>query len=245
MTQKPVAEDGPRGAGESPPPPPGREAEEAGRTSTPGRTSGPEVREAQGGTEEAGRMPAPEVADKQAAEQAADQVSEDLDELTATRRERDEYLELAQRTRADFDNYRKRVAKEASEALARGRATLARDLIPVLDNLERALKAAGVDPDNAAATSPGEAPSEGVSAQEPLALARGVALVSRELRSALEGAGVQAYDPVGERFDPAWHEALSTRVAEGTEPGIVVETLERGYRLDGQVLRPARVVVSE
>jgi molecular chaperone GrpE len=230
MTQKPVAEDGPRGAGESP---------------ARGRASGPEVREAQGGTEEAGRTSTPEVADKQAAEQAADQVSEDLDELTATRRERDEYLELAQRTRADFDNYRKRVAKEASEALARGRATLARDLIPVLDNLERALKAAGVDPDDAAATSPGEAPSEGVSAQEPLALARGVALVSRELRSALEGAGVQAYDPVGERFDPAWHEALSTRAAEGTEPGIVVETLERGYRLDGQVLRPARVVVSE
>jgi molecular chaperone GrpE len=226
MTQKPVAEDGPRGAGESPPP-------------TPGRASGPEVREVQGGTEEAGRVSAPEAPDKQ----AADQVSEDLDELTATRRERDEYLELAQRTRADFDNYRKRVAKDSSEALARGRATLARDLIPVLDNLERALKAAGVDPDSAAATSPVEAPSEEVSAQE--ALARGVALVTRELRSALASAGVQAYDPVGERFDPAWHEALSTRAVEGTEPGIVVETLERGYRLDGQVLRPARVVVSE
>src|SRR5258708_2057050 len=76
---------------------------------------------------------------------AADQVERDLDELGATKRERDEYLELAQRTRADFDNYRKRVAKETSEALARGKAELARELLPVIDNLERALEA-GRDP---------------------------------------------------------------------------------------------------
>jgi molecular chaperone GrpE len=61
----------------------------------------------------------------------------------------------------------------------------------------------------------------------------------------LERAGVKAYDPAGERFDPSWHEAISTRAEEGTDAGTVVETLERGYRLDGQVLRPARVVVSE
>src|SRR6476661_5804078 len=70
---------------------------------------------------------------------AADQVERDLDELGETKRERDEYLELAQRTRADFENYRKRVAKETSEALARGKAGLARQLLPALDNLERAL----------------------------------------------------------------------------------------------------------
>jgi molecular chaperone GrpE len=77
------------------------------------------------------------------------------------------------------------------------------------------------------------------------ALSKGVVLVLGELRSVLKRAGVEAYDPAGERFDPAWHEALSTKPAEGGEPGTVVETLERGYRLDGQVLRPARVVVSE
>ena len=185
--------------------------------------------------------PAPEEAGGVA--EAADQVAEDIDELTATKRERDEYLDLAQRTKADFDNYRKRVAKENSEALARGRAELARDLIPVVDNLERALRAAGVDPDGADEAA-ADAPSEEVSARD--AMARGVALVLRELRSALESAGVEAYDPAGEPFDPAWHEALSTRPgAEGSKPGVVVETLERGYRLDGQVLRPARVVVSE
>ena len=186
----------------------------------------PEARESEGASEEAGQV-----------------VADDLDELGATKRERDEYLELAQRTKADFDNYRKRVAAEARAAEARGRAQLARELIPVLDNLERAVGAAGVDPD-APEGGPADAPSEEVSARD--ALARGVALVLRELRATLERAGVQAYDPAGERFDPAWHEALSTRPApEGGEPGTVLETIERGYRLDGQVLRPARVIVSE
>src|SRR5690349_4307440 len=76
------------------------------------------------------------------AKDAASEVEKDLDELGIAQRERDEYLELAKRTRADFDNYRKRVAKETSEALTRGKADLARDLIPVVDNLERALQSA-------------------------------------------------------------------------------------------------------
>jgi molecular chaperone GrpE len=182
------------------------------------------------------------------ADDAGAQVAEDLDELNEAKRERDEYLELAQRTRADFENYRKRVAKEASEALARGKAELARDLLPVIDNLERALQAAGVGgPDQARGRDleqgASEAPSEEVSARE--ALARGVALVLEELRAKLKEAGVEAYDPHGERFDPELHEALSTRKAEGTESGVVLETVEKGYRLNGQVLRPARVVVSD
>ncbi|HZA58094.1 MAG TPA: nucleotide exchange factor GrpE [Solirubrobacterales bacterium] len=178
-----------------------------------------------------------------AAERAAEAVSEDLDELTTAQRERDEYLELARRTKADFDNYRKRVARDTHEALVRGRAELARSVVPVLDNLERAVGAAGVDPNALAPSGGADSPSEEVSAHD--ALARGVALVLRELRETLAKAGVEAYDPMGESFDPAWHEALSTRRAENAEPGIVVETLERGYRLDGQVLRPARVIVSE
>src|SRR6476619_477699 len=78
---------------------------------------------------------------------AADQVERDLDQLGETKRERDEYLELAQRTRADFENYRKRVARETSEALSRGKAELARDLLPVIDNLERALDSSSADAD--------------------------------------------------------------------------------------------------
>jgi molecular chaperone GrpE len=158
-------------------------------------------------------------------EGSADQVERDLDELGETKRERDEYLELAQRTRADFENYRKRVAKDTSEALARGKAELAREVLPVIDNLERAL-ASGSDP----------------AAHE--ALVKGVGLVLDELRGKLSGAGVESFDPKGEKFDPQLHEALSTQPAEDAESGVVLETLEKGYRLNGQVLRPARVVVS-
>lgn len=175
---------------------------------------------------------------------AEKQLERDLDELGETRRERDEYLELAKRTRADFENYRKRVAKETSEALSRGKAELARDLIPVVDNLERALESARPRDQ----TAPISARSDSLSSAEEAAndaLARGVSLVLEELRSKLGAAGVETYDPVGERFDPELHEALSTRAEEGTDPGLVLETVEKGYRLNGQVLRPARVVVSK
>jgi molecular chaperone GrpE len=179
------------------------------------------------------------------ASESAAAVDADLDALLAdVRRERDEYLELARRARADFDNYRKRAARDAEEAERRGKAALARQLVPALDNLERALRAAGIDPETGAAGPAGEAPSEEVSAHE--ALARGVALVYGELRAALERAGVETYDPTGERFDPNEHEALSVRAGAGAvDSGVVIETLEKGYRLDGQVLRAARVVVSE
>ncbi|MGH2979473.1 MAG: nucleotide exchange factor GrpE, partial [Solirubrobacterales bacterium] len=138
--------------------------------------------------------------------------------------ERDEYLQLAQRTKADFENYRKRVARESAEAEARGRASLAQSLLPVLDNLERALAAAQpIDRDTA-----------------PSHLAEGVKLVYEELAGVLRGAGIESYEPTGEPFDPAWHEAMMTRPGE---EGQVLEVLEKGYRLNGQVLRPARVIV--
>ena len=165
-------------------------------------------------------------ADAESGNGAGDQVARDLDELGETKRERDEYLELAQRTRADFENYRKRVAKETSDALARGKAELARELLPAIDNLERALQS-------------------GSEASAHEALTHGVKLVLEELQAKLAGAGVEAFDPTGERFDPQLHEALSTQPAEGTEAGVVLETLEKGYRQNGQVLRPARVVVSK
>ena len=206
-----------------------------------------------GADEESSRQePEPGGADAAASEAsesgAADDgllVEEDLDALLAdVKRERDEYLGLAQRAKADFDNYRRRAARDAAEAERRGRALLAGALVPVVDNLERALLAAGVSPAaGGGGTTAAEAPSEEVSAHE--ALARGVALVHAELVGALERAGVKSYDPAGERFDPAVCEAVSTRTDEGVEAGTVVETLERGYRLDGQVLRPARVIVSE
>jgi molecular chaperone GrpE len=160
----------------------------------------------------------------------ADQVQDDLDALLAdTQRERDEYLDLAKRTKADFENYRKRMAADVQAAVARGKGELLRDVVPVLDDLERAIQAAGLDP-------------EGDSDD---GLAHGVLLVFRSLRDSLSRNGVEAVDPKGEKFDPTAHEALSTVAAEGVESGTVVEVMQKGYRLGEQLIRPARVVVSE
>jgi molecular chaperone GrpE len=158
-------------------------------------------------------------------------------------RERDEYLDLAQRTRADLENFRKRSARESSDAERRGRAHVARGLVPAVDNLERALQAAGVDLDPASATESPDPASREVSAHE--ALAAGVALVHGEIVGALRAAGVESFDPAGEKFDPNRHEALSARpAANGEESGIVAETIQRGYELGDVLIRPARVVVT-
>ena len=163
--------------------------------------------------------------------------------LAQLERERDEYLDLAQRTRAELENFRKRSARESSDAERRGRAHVARGLVPAVDNLERALQAAGVDLDPASATESPDPASREVSAHE--ALAAGVALVHGEIVGALRAAGVESFDPAGEKFDPNRHEALSARpAANGEESGIVAETIQRGYELGDVLIRPARVVVT-
>ncbi len=160
----------------------------------------------------------------------ADQVEQDFDALLANaQRERDEYLDLAKRTKADFENFRKRMTAEVLAAGGRGKAEVLRDVLPVLDDLERALQAAGLDP---------EGDSED-------GLAHGVLLVFRSLRDSLVRNGIEAVDPLGEKFDPNLHEALSTQPADGTESGTVVETMQKGYKLGEQLIRPARVVVAE
>jgi molecular chaperone GrpE len=151
--------------------------------------------------------------------------------LSDTQKERDEYLELAKRTQADFENYRKRMAAEVQAAAARGKVELAMGMIGVIDNLERALAAVGIDPGGDAAPA------------EPLA--EGFFLTYRELLAALERAGIEPFDPAGERFDPSLHEALQKLPVDGAEAGTVVEVMQKGYRLGDQLIRPARVAVSE
>ena len=121
------------------------------------------------------------------------------------------------------------MSAEVQAAGARGKAEVIREVVPVLDDLERAIEAAGFDP---------EGDSED-------GLAHGVLLVFRGLRETLTRNGVEAVDPTGERFDPNLHEALSTLAADGAESGTVVETMQKGYRLGDQLVRPARVVVAE
>jgi molecular chaperone GrpE len=163
-------------------------------------------------------------------EEEAQGVEQDLDALLAdAHKEKEEYLELARRTQADFENFRKRMAAEVQAAGVRGKGQLAREVVPALDDLERAIEAAGLDP-------------EGDSKD---GLAHGMLLVFRSLREGLKRNGIEVVDPEGEKFDPNQHEALSTIPVEGTESGTVVEVLQKGYRLDDQLIRPARVVVSE
>ena len=166
------------------------------------------------------------MADKEEAADGAapsDSSPSEEDPLAHAQRERDEYLDLARRAQADFENYRKRAAREAAAAGERARSGLVRELLPVVDNLERALLSAQ---------------------QSEQHLAEGVRLVHSELISVLERNGIQQFDPRGDRFDPGEHEALSMRSEDGAEPGVVLDVVEKGYRSNGNVLRPARVVVS-
>jgi molecular chaperone GrpE len=134
-----------------------------------------------------------------------------------------QYLALAQRTQADFENFRRRATRERGEAEARGVGRLARELLPALDNLERALVA--------------------TEAQDT-EFTKGVRLVQGELAAALGRSGIEAYSPKGEPFDPNVHEAMAQHPVEGVASGTVIEVYQPGYRLADTVLRPARVVVA-
>ncbi len=133
------------------------------------------------------------------------------------------YLELAKRTQADFENYRKRMARENAAAADRGAARLAKELLPALDHLELALKAATGHED----------------------VVKGFAMVRDELLAGLGKSGIQAFSPQGEQFDPNEHEAMAQRPSDEAEPGTVLEVYQQGYRAGGAVLRPARVVVAQ
>jgi molecular chaperone GrpE len=166
---------------------------------------------------------APEGGEESAEEEAGDAALRgDVDELMDMAAQRDEYLALAQRTQADFENYRKRVARDAAAAQQRGVVKLARELLPALDNLDRALEAAAEE--------------------DPLL--EGVRLVRAELASALARVGIESFSPDGERFDPAEHEAMAQRPVDGADSGTVVEVYQSGYRLGENIIRPARVLVA-
>jgi molecular chaperone GrpE len=170
------------------------------------------------------RPPAADAAEAAEAPDATEQerVEQDLDELLAkAQAERDEYLALAQRTQADFENYRKRMAREVGTAESRGIAKVVKEILPALDNLELALQAAG----------------EGE-------VADGFKLIRNEFLAALARLGIERFSPEGEPFDPSQHEAMSQQPVEGIEAGKVASVYQQGYRIDGTVLRPARVVVA-
>ena len=149
-------------------------------------------------------------------------VEDRKEELEAVTRERDEYLDTLQRLKAEFDNYRKRVARDQQELAARAHERLVRELVPVLDDLERALEAA--------------------TQHEEAKLEEGVRLVHRALADALGREGLAEIETNG-KFDPHTQEALLSQPSD-EEEGTVIQVLQKGYTLGDRVLRPARVVIS-
>jgi molecular chaperone GrpE len=150
---------------------------------------------------------------------------EDVAELADLAAQRDEYLALAQRTQADFENYRKRVARESAMALSRGVAKLAKELFGALDSLDRAL-------------------GEAAAGESEDALVEGVRLVRSELLAALARVGIEPFSPTGEPFDPAMHEAMAQQPVEGAESGTVAQVFQPGYRMGDEILRAAKVLVA-
>ena len=145
-----------------------------------------------------------------------------VDELAAALRQRDEYLDALQRLKAEFDNFRKRIARDQENLFARANERLVKELLPVVDDLERTLDAAA--------------------AHEQANLEEGVRLVHRALADALAKEGLSEVATDGE-FDPHTQEALLSQPSDAPE-GAVIQVLQKGYRLGDVVLRPARVVVS-
>lgn len=136
---------------------------------------------------------------------------------------RDRYLREA----AELDNVRKRARRDAALSQTRGIAKLARELLPALDNLDRAIAAA-----------------EAQESDEEHHLTKGIRLVQSELVGALGKVGIEPFNPVGEVFDPHRHEAIAQAPVEGAESGTITEVYQLGYRLGEDVLRPAKVVVA-
>lgn len=158
-------------------------------------------------------------------EQTEDTITEDnkVEQLQAKLdQSENDYLRL----RADFDNYRRRVQKDTEAASKYRSQNLVTDLLPVLDNFERALD---MDPQS----------------EEAKSLLKGMEMVFRLLKQAIEAEGVTEIAPDGETFDPNFHQAVMQEASDSHESGTVIQTLQKGYQLKDRIIRPAMVKVSE
>ena len=169
--------------------------------------------------------PAEEPKDGQEPQPEAPQTPEGVTDLKplleASRQKAEEYLNLAQRVQADFDNFRRRNQSARADAFEDGARELIKTLLPVVDNLERALAADSADE----------------------SLKAGVAMVYKQLTETLEKRGVEVIDRVGEKFDPNLETAVLQGTEEDGEKGTVCQVLQKGYRMGGVILRTAMVKV--
>lgn len=153
------------------------------------------------------------------------ELAEDLEQLQNRARERDHYLELLRRTQADFENYQKRVRREREEERRYQHGSFALELLPVLDDLERAIAAAD-------------------QANDSWQLKQGVELVRITFLNVLRQHGVTPVQSLGQPFDPNLHHARAAKEVRGQTANIVVGVVKQGYRLHDRLLRPAEVIVA-
>lgn len=144
-------------------------------------------------------------------------------ELEKTRQERDEYLDLARRTKAEFDNYQKRMAREREQSLKYAYTPLAKDLLPAIDNLDRFLS----------------------SVKQENELTRIVGFVRNQIVDAFKKNGITPIEAQGQPFDPNLHEAISLVPSAEVPPQTVMQVVETGFQNQDRVLRPAKVIVSQ
>jgi molecular chaperone GrpE len=173
----------------------------------------------------------PEEAPAEVPEEMLAEVPEDIEALTpeevaTLRREAEEYLEGWQRARAEFANYKRRTEREMAEIRQRVRGDMLVDILPIIDDLERALR---------------DRPAE----EEASPWASGIELIHRKLLALLEAEGVEEVETEGQQFDPTLHEALSHEESEGHPEGEIIDVLQKGYRMGERVLRPALVRVAK
>lgn len=150
-----------------------------------------------------------------------------LEELKASAAKADEHWDRLLRTTADFDNFKKRAARERQDALKFANESLIQKLLPVLDNFEMAQAAAQSTQDNSLQS-----------------LLGGIALVHQQLKGTLAEAGLEEVDAVGKPFDPNLHEAVSQQETVEVPEGHVLQQLRKGYKLRDRLLRPATVIIA-
>lgn len=155
-------------------------------------------------------------------EQLIEALKEIEENYEEEREKREKFEKLAKKTKADFENYRKKQGERKERWQDKAKQGLAEDLIEVMDNLERALMAA----------------------EEDTAVVQGVEMVNEQLYNKLNREGLELID-TGEKFDPEVHKAVETREHEDYEPKTILEEKRKGYRYGGKILRPAEVVLSE
>ena len=169
---------------------------------------------------EAENEEAPEVVDEEDIVDDADGFARLAEELEATRLERDQYLDSLRRLKAEFENSRKRQERERARILSMASERLVQELLPVLDNLDRALEAGGD-------------------------IREGVQATREQLAEVLAEEGLLPVASDGEPFDPNVHDAVMGQPSEEHEDGTIIQTFQRGYLLNGKPIRPAKVVVAK